>query len=392
MKIGLFSVIEWSFLDQRPQVMAKNIADWGHQVIYFEPFCRLKYWHANEVHPWGEYESLCWNIRDVHPGVGATTMLALPAHNLISELLKYNQIYKKRNIDFIKSLNLDLAVVVDPFWGPILDEIGVPYIYDHVDDTHQMDPVITDDWYHAQKYCDKNAIATLYIQPNIARRYGGIYVSNGVDSSQLDVPSPAGVDFDCGCLSAIADWFDLESVLNSKKKLLIIGPMDQDVEEKYNLYRADGGKNVTWVPRVPRRIGAHWLKRCKSAMVPFNDLHPIVDYVMPLKLVEYIYLGLPSISYLNKGIEEEFGDFVTFYSSIGWRDLPCLDDAIEIATASPIPKDVMREFALKFSWKNVLLPLQELIGLVDQRRLVYGVVPAIAEYKDGYKIELLAEK
>jgi hypothetical protein len=72
--------------------------------------------------------------------------------------------------------------------------------------------------------------------------------------------------------------------------------------------------------------------------------------------------------------------------------LPSLDDAIEIAIASPIHKDVMREFAQKFSWKNVLLPLQDLIGLVNQHNLPCGVGAAILEFKDSYKIELLAEK
>lgn len=391
MKIGLFSVIEWSFLDQRPQVMAKNMANWGHEVVYFEPFIALRHWHSNEPHPWGEYENLCWRERIVHADVRAVTMLALPEHILLEGILHYNNTYKKKNIEYIKSLKLDFAVIVDPFWGAILDEIRIPYIYDHVDDTHQMEHVIKQKWFDAQNYCDKNALAVMYIQPNLARRNNGLYVSNGIDVSQLNVPDPLDTDFDCGCLSAIADWFDMDSVLKSKKKILMIGPMEVREKKKLASYRELGGKNVTWIPRVPRNIGAHWLRRCRSAMVPFNDLHPVVDYVMPLKLVEYIYLGLPSISYLNKGIEEEFGDFVTFYSSVGWRGLSCLDLAIDEAIEKQMPREVMREFATKFTWDRVLLPLNKLLSELNVNNNFINVKSTINEFSSKQKVKLLSK-
>jgi hypothetical protein len=389
MKIGLFSVIEWSFLDQRPQVMAKSLANWGHDVVYFEPFFRLKHWHSNEPHPWNEYENLCWKSKYIHPRLNAVTLLSLPEHNLLDEIMHFNNIYKKRNIEYIKSLKLDFVIVVDPFWGAILDEIGIPYIYDHVDDTHQMGHVIKEKWFNAQNYCEKNALAVMYIQPNLARRNNGLYVSNGIDMKQLDVSDPQDINFDCGCLSTIADWFDMNSVLNSKKKLLIIGPMESIEQKEYEIYRASGGKNVTWIPRVSRNVGAHWLRRCRSAMVPFNDLHPIVDYVMPLKLVEYIYLGLPPISYLNKGIEEEFGDFVTFYSSTGWRGLPSLDLAIEIAIEHQISREIMRDFAKKFTWDKVLSPLRLLLSEIstDNSLSIRGIVH---EFTSRHKVSLLS--
>jgi len=390
MKIGIFSVIEWSFLDQRPQVMAKSMANWGHDVVYFEPFFRLKHWHSSEPHPWNEYENLCWRSKYVQPRLNAVTLLSLPEHNLLDGIMHFNKIYKKKNIEYIKSQKLDFVIVVDPFWGAILDEIGIPYIYDHVDDTHQMGHVIKEKWFHAQNYCDKNALAVMYIQPNLARRNNGLYVSNGIDITQLDVADPHRINFDCGCLSTIADWFDMNSVLNSKKKLLVIGPMEAREQKEYEVYRASGEKNVTWIPRVPRNVGAHWLRRCRSAMVPFNDLHPIVDYVMPLKLVEYIYLGLPPISYLNKGIEEEFGDFVTFYSSVGWRGLPSLDLAIEMAIEHQIPREIMRDFAKKFTWDKVLSPLRLLLSEISANNNSLSVRDEIHEFTSRQKVNLLS--
>ena len=365
MKVGVFSVIDWSFLDQRPQVLAKKLGQWGHDVVYFEPFFKFEQWNDTYSHPWAEYEAHCWKLRNVYPGVNAVTMMCPPAHKSLGTVVDKNADYRERNIAFVKTLNLDLAIVIDPAWGPLLDELGVPYIYDHVDDTHQMEAVIKNHWIEAQKHCEKNAIAVMYIQPNIARRYEGLYVPNGMEPSQLDINATPEKYFDSGCLSAIADWFDLESVLYSKKKLLIIGPMDQSVRTQYENYRKTGETNVTWIPRVSRRVGVHWLKRCKTAMVPFRDDHAIVDYVMPLKLVEYLYLGLPSISYLNKGIEEEFGELVQFYSCFNWRGLPSLDEAIELATSKPENSRVYRELALKFTWDRVCRPLEKLVHDLD---------------------------
>ena len=362
MQVGVFSVIEWAFLDQRPQVLAKKLSSWGHDVTYLEPFFKFRQWNDTFRHPWKEYESICWKPRDVYPNVSAVTMMSIPAHKCLGKMLDKNQEYKGQNLAFIKSLNFDLAIVVDPAWGVLLDELNIPYIYDHVDDTHHMESVVKNIWYRSQKTCEKNAIATMYIQPNIARRYNGLYVPNGIEPSQLDVKGEPDKCFDSGCLSAIADWFDIDSILGSKKKILIIGPMEESVRKKYIIYKKSGGTNVTWIPRVSRSNGAHWLKRCKSAMVPFRDDHGIVDYVMPLKLVEYLYLGLPSICYLNKGIEEEFGDVVQFYSSVNWRGLPSLDDAIDLALSKAYDQSILREISIKFTWDEVCKPLEGLVN------------------------------
>ncbi len=366
MRVGVFSVIPWSFLDQRPQVLAKKIGEWGNEVIYFEPFVRLDQWNDTYNHPWSKYEALCWTPRNVFQNVSALSLMNLPAHRVLGKLLKKNKEYHGKNLAYLKSLNLDLAIVIDPSVGHLLDELGVPYIYDHVDDTHQMKAVVKDFWFESQKHCSKNSITSLYIQPNIARRYNGLYVTNGIEPSQLEMECNPEKFFDAGCLSAIADWFDLDSILNTKKKILIIGPMETGVRAEYTKYRKLGGINVTWIPRVSRRNGAQWLKRCRSAVVPFNDEHAIVDYVMPLKLVEYFYLGLPSISYLNKGIEEEFADKVVFYSNLNWKGLPSLDEAIDIANERSFDPNFLKETALKFTWDKVLSPLEALLRTLEK--------------------------
>lgn len=392
MRIGVFSVISWTFLDQRPQVFAKKFAEWGHEVVYIEPFNKFKAWQSDFDHPWKEYESHCWSLRFIQPNIKATMLLQISAHNRVRELFYKNDEYRERNINYLKSLNLDLAIVIEPHWGEILDSLEIPYIYDHVDDTHHMGHVEKELWYNNQVYCEKHSIAPLHIQPNIARRHGGIYVPNGIDVFQLNFPHATTKDFDAGCLSAIADWFDIESVLKSKKKILLIGPMELSIKNAYFEYRKQGGTNVTWIPRVSRTVGSHWLTRCKTAIIPFKDDHGIVDYVMPLKLVEYLYLGLPSISYLNKGIEEEFEQHVSFYSSLGWLGLPNLDEAIEQSIATPPPQDKLHSLAKKFTWDNVFIPLRNLIEDISRTDLSYDNISSTAQqFKRNYEVQLVSK-
>ena len=393
MKVGIFSVIEWNFLDQRPQVIAKKLAEWGHSVTYLEPFFRLKAWSDNFNHQWNEYESCCWSRRVVHPGVEAIRMLWLPAHKSIEKIICMNNNYIESNRKVIESLGLDLAIVIDPSWSRILYDMKIPFIYDHVDDTHQMEAVLKDFWYEEQCFSADKSIATLYIQSNIAKRNGGLYVPNGIDTNQLNVPEIPRKDFDAGCLSAIADWFDIDSVLNTSKKILIIGPMDLEIKKRYDRYRHDGKNNVTWLPRVPRTIAAHWLKRCKTAIIPFDDLHPIVDYVMPLKLVEYLYLGLPTVTYLNKGIEEEFGDMVTFYSSVNWKGLPSLDAAIDRAIEKAECEISAKEVACRFTWDNVFEPLKNIVSYIENGSLEKRDIESRAhDFCNNYEVELVKNR
>lgn len=365
MNIALFSVIEWSYLDQRPQMMAKKLAEHGYNVYYFEPFYKLNVWSDDCEHPWEEYEKLCWKEVNVSKNLTTVTLFNLPAHRSIENILKYNEIYLKKNMEFIKSLKINLAIVVDPFFGEHLKELNIDFIYDHVDDTHEMGHVIKDLFYKKQEFCMKNSIKNINIQPSIANRNNDLYIPNGIEPEQLTVSDNVEKFFDAGCISSIDSWFDIKSVFNSKKKILLIGPMNDKCKEKYFNYIKEGKRNVFWIPKVSRKTAAQWMLRCKCGLVPFNDEDPLVDYVMPIKIVEYLYLGLPSVSYLNKGIEEEFSDVTEFYSCINWKGLPNLDTAIDNVLLYKYSEVEYRKKALEFTWNKLFNKLFKYIDSLE---------------------------
>lgn len=362
MRVGVFSLITWSFLDQRPQVVAKKLAEWGHDVVYIEPFTSFKYWDDVSPHPWSTYEQSCWKPEFISTNLNRATVFSIPPHKRFKNILNKNDTYHERNISFIKELNLDFAVVIDPQYAEWCTQCHIPYIYDHVDDTHHMAHVIREVFWNAQLYAEKNSIINMYIQPSIAKRYNGIYVPNGFNPSDFTIDSAATKKFDSGALSCIADWFDMPSVLESKKDILIIGPMEESEKTMYKNYRLQGGENVTWLPRMNRRTGGLWLQQCSTGVVPFRQDHKVIDYVMPLKIVEYFYLGLPAVSYINKCLQDEFGtEAVSFYSTTGWLGYPRLDKAIEKAKNCSLSAEQLRAMALHFTWDNVFQPFKAFV-------------------------------
>lgn len=372
MKVGIFSLIEWSFLDQRPQHFAKTINSWGHSVVYFEPFWKLKVWSEEGPHPWSDYEDVCWKNHQCENGIRVIRLLTIPAHKNLNALYKKAQAkYDQRNIECIKAENLDLAIVVDPFTAYLLDNIGIEYIYDHVDDTHHMGNVIKEGWDAAQIYAQKHSSFNIYIQKNIAARHGGLYIPNGINVDDYkDIRPFRGKKlFDAGVLSALSDWLDLESLLKLQKSLLLIGPAEEPLRQDL-IKKSTSDKNIydfLWLGRQPRVSAFRWLQLCRTALIPFSDGHPIVDYVMPLKLIEYLYLGIPVVTYLNPVLDEEFSDYVTFYSSSNWKGLPSLDEAIATASQSDHDYSGMRSIAERYSWPEILKPLKAVLHRGDKK-------------------------
>lgn len=393
MRIGIFSLIGWSFLDQRPQVLAKKVAEWGHSAVYIEPFDKFDFWDDKSPHPFSKYETMCWKERVIKEGLSVATVMSIPPHKRFLDIQEKNNEYKKQNIAFIKKLNLDLAIVVDPQYAEWCELANIPFIYDHVDDTHHMHHVIKDVFWNAQIYAEQKSLTNVYIQPRVAQRNDGLYVPNGFSPADFKLVDNPIKKFDSGVLSCIADWFDMESIMQSKKNLLLIGPMEPSEQDYYQTRRHSQDVRVNWLPRMSRRMGGLWLQQCATGMVPFRQDHKVIDYVMPLKIVEYFYLGLPAVCYVNKCIFDEFGDeAVSFYSPTGWLGYPSLDKAIERAQNCDWPRSRIQRLAANFEWDKVLLPLKNYIASLtgSQASLSNTYKAQSSDYLSTYKVALIS--
>lgn len=359
MRIAIFSLIAWNFARQRPQVFAEELAKLGHQVFYVEPAdlsAGPEEWVERSLKE--PAEPLAYELM---PSLHVLRGRMIPPFRDYARLLHYNEKLAPITALMCRNLDLDFAVVLaTEYASPILD-LDIPFAYDHVDDTQHMDAVLPDVFIRDMEILRSSSAFNMYIQrPAMKADPKGVFVPNGADAGEF-FPVEGPKQFDAVALSTIATWFDIDSVLASDKHILLVGPMDHDGANNRQRFFAERRPGLIWVPRVDKALANLWLSRAHVGLVPFNTAHPVVSYAIPVKILEYFLAGLPVVTYRNAGIQDLYGDRVTYYSSRGGAD-PALDEAIELAKSmSSAERITLREFALQFQWKDIVSNVAERI-------------------------------
>lgn len=356
-RIGIASLIAWDFLHQRPQKFAEELASLGHTLFYIEPTDFTLGRHVLA-------RSLAQRVpafRQVGDRVYALRPTIYPPFKQHTNQESHNRWLAPLVTSQLRRLKLDFLLVLAPEYAPVAQALGIPYAYDHVDDTQFMEHIDTARYVADMEQLQRGSAFNVYIQGSEAAcDPKGAYVPNGVDTEQF-FPIDAPQHFDGVVLSNIAKWFDIDAVLASSKQLLLIGPMDIDGGSNRERFFANARPNVAWIPQVDKQVANQWLSRARVGLVPFQYQHPVLHYAMPIKILEYFLAGLPVVTYRNQGIAEQYGDMVTFFASDG-SDLP-LDDAIEVACKKHDAYDY-RAFANQFQWRDIVVRLEERIRAV----------------------------
>lgn len=349
MRIGIFSLIGWDFLQQRPHRFAQGLAALGHEVYYVEP--------APTSRRWPVTASLHWirsgRSRQIAPGLLRFPGLVIAPRRDQAAFLYFNRFLEPWMTLHVRRLQLDFAIVSAVEYAPVVFTLGLPFAYDHLDDTQFMEHVLTDLFVEQMEALKSRSEFNIYIQQVAAERDPkGVFVPNGADPDEF-FPIEAPKLFDAVVLSNIAKWFDMDSILDSTKNILLIGPMDIDRGDNRERFVAAKRANLAWIPQVEKQIANVWLSRAKVGLVPFKRDHPVVGYAMPIKILEYFLAGLPVVTYRNEGISHMYGDMVTYYARDGSD--PPLDEAIELAQQK---KRDYRRFALDFNWEGIVDQLE----------------------------------
>jgi len=138
--------------------------------------------------------------------------------------------------------------------------------------------------------------------------------------------------------------------LDAKSHTVLIGPMlSESASMRYRLYLERGGRTCLWIPRVERTMANLWLNASHVGLVPFREDHPITQYAVPMKILEYFLCNLPVVTYWNPSIEELFGPLVTFYGP--HHDSRSIDEAIGAARHQ---RNNYRSFAQGFAWGKIV--------------------------------------
>lgn len=352
MQIGILSLIPWQFIKQRPHEFAEGLVRLGHTVYYFEPFI----WRRK---PLEIAEALRRSFEPIPAGerLYLVRPVLVPPFRHTVQALKYNRFFLAVVRRIFARLGLDFLIVLETEYADAVIQSGIPFAYDHVDDTQFMDYVHAERFVENMNRLKKESRFNIYIQEAAARKDAkGFFLANGISEQEffpVDVPKR----FDAVVLSNMAKWFDMDSILESKKEIVLIGPMDIDWGDNYQRFSAARKNNLLYVPQIEKRIAVSWLNRARVGLVPFKEQHPVVSYAMPIKILEYFLCNLRVVTFWNEGIAQQYGDLVTFYSrSNGW---PSLDEAIDQASKR-MPED-LRSFALQFRWSDLVARLDSKI-------------------------------
>lgn len=350
-KIGIISLIAWNFIHQRPHKFAEELASLGHTILYVEP----SDFTVSRAATVKALRQRVPNFRMVAPNIYALRPVIYPPFRHHVSQLRRNRWLAPLVASQLRRLQLDFLIVLAPEYAPVVQLLGIPFAYDHVDDTQFMEHIDTERFVADMAILQRYSAFNIYIQESAAARDPkGIFVPNGVDLDQfrpIDTPK----FFDGVVLSNIAKWFDMDGILASHKQLLLIGPMDIDGGNNRQRFFEASRPNLAWIPQIDKQTANPWLSRAEVGLVPFDYRHPVLHYAMPIKILEYFLVGLPVVTYRNEGIAEQYGDMVTFYASDG-SDLP-LDEAIEMAKTKKDAFDY-RGFAARFQWRDIVAELE----------------------------------
>lgn len=362
-RIAIISLIEWDFLHQRPHKFAEELAARGHTIFYVEPteFDVGRYAKIKALRP-GVPSCL-----PVAPNITVVRPVIYQPFRHYGKRLARNRWLAPLVASQLRRLGLDFLIVLAPEYAPVVEMLGLPFAYDHIDDTQFMDHVHTEHFVTAMDRLRRRSAFNIYIQEAAARRDPkGIFIANGVDSEQFhSLPLPKL--FDAIVLSNIARWFDMDAVLGSQKQVLLVGPMDIDGGTNRERFFAAARPNLAWIPQVDKQVANLWLSRAEVGLVPFDYRHPVLSYAMPLKILEYFLADLPVVTYRNAGITEQYGDMVTYYASDGSEPLD-LDAAIDVAKTKAGAYDY-RAFAERFRWRDLVGELERhILAVLGARR------------------------
>lgn len=348
MKIGLLSLIPWNFIKQRPHAFAIWLARSGHEVYFFEPPSISK----NMRYVVNRFKQ-CLRPRLIEENIYLIPPVLVPNSKKFQRYLSLNRFFGVVFNLIIRRFKLDLFIVHEPEYADIVIRSGIPFLYDHIDDTHLFSTVVYKRTLENIQKLKEHSLFNCYIQrPEASKDRKGIFIPNGCSPEEF-YPMDCEKYFDAVALSNISEWFDMDSVISSNKRILMIGPMDVDEGNNYEKYIKDNHGNVYWVPSIEKKIANMWVNMARVGIVPFKEDHPVTRYAIPVKILEYFLCNLPVVTYHNEGIEDIFGDKVVYYSSTGKGK--SLDEAIAEAMKK---KHGYPSFAKEFQWQNVVKNLE----------------------------------
>ena len=325
----------WYWIKQRPHFIAEYLAK--ESSAYRIPDTKYQipnteYQILIDVYCEKRYTKLVDN--PVPEGVRVNEIFKLPlANNTVIKQL--NHILLKDILFKLRFKNVtrdyDLVWLSNPkhyeYIKPYIKD-NIPVVYDCMDDIlefggSRVSKKILQGHFDTEKelYIRSNIVfcSSSALKENLASRYGekkNVFVINNaihqIPNTKYQIPKKISRLFEQPLkkicyIGSISEWFDFEILISALKQnpgvmAIIIGPTDVKLPSAERLH---------YHPPVNHGIVMEILKKSDALIMPFH-VTPLVKAVNPVKLYEYIYAEVPSVSVAYPE-SEKFEDYVYLY-------------------------------------------------------------------------------
>ncbi|WP_456384921.1 glycosyltransferase [Desulfolithobacter sp.] len=356
--VVVFPVIDYHFRVQRPQHLARGLADRGHRVFYLST-------------TFGDGEPGATLLEQVDERIYLCQLTIPGPHPVIYQQVP-DEVQERWLLDAMDCLmwSVDLGQVValvdHPFWRPVAMALpDAVVVYDCMDD-HGGFSNNSEEILQAEKQllqgADLVVTTSAPLSEKISRIRENILIRNAADSLWFSEPPPALLYSSdrpvVGYFGAISEWFDLELVIRAARAcpefdfVLVGSTFMCDTRE------AEEIENIHFIGEVPYASLKGYLYAFDVCMIPFR-LIELIQCTNPVKLYEYLAAGRPVVAtdmpelrlvrehvYLSKDSDDFIANIKKAMDSRD--DL----DAIE----------ARRKFALENQWTNRVEALEEAIA------------------------------
>lgn len=354
-QIVFYSTLDWAFpFDQRVHHLAKALADRGWKVVFVSP--GTGYDHFLFVDRPQEGILVTFDLDTVIAATKSPTLYTISADNRLSRTM-FDGITKKDGI------------IVYDFLDAIDEKISnAPLTRERLD-------------LHTEALLNTEAVIVISTADEIQRETNRFrqkntwHITNGVNSSHFKRPRDnvniserfrriiASRKPIIGYYGALASWFDfalIQELARSRPdyNIVLIGPDYDGSIRDYNLEKA----NIHVFDPVPYDILPNYGVWFDVAIIPFM-INEITAATSPLKLFEYMALGVPIVS---TNIAEAANYESVFVADDAQQFLKQIDRALQ-ASKDPQYQSVLSREALENDWSSKASMLEEAI---DQRKLV----------------------
>ena len=349
--IFIFPIIDWNFRIQRPQHIARELAQSGHRIFYFSLAPEL-----NATQPGFEI------TEKPHPRVHLVTLKLTSSDfpNVYTDFLDEGN--RDQLLDAIKvlisELNLsNLISLIDlPFWSPVASSLpGTPVIYDCMDHhggfstatkkTDQLENQLTEQ-------CDLLVVTSRWLWDRYKDIPSKCLIPNAGEIEFFSKVPEQTIDFGdgpvVGYVGAIADWFDVDLVVQaavSKPAVTFVLVGSTAFCDTAPLKKL---QNVRLVGEVAYSEVPGYVHAFDCCFIPFQ-LTELIKATNPVKVYEYLAAGKPVVSTKLPELEP-ISDLVHLAESAD-EFVSLIDLALEESTDESLA-DKRANWASQHDWSN----------------------------------------